>query len=106
MKLKDWIMTEQYFDKKTAKKFENPRKRKEKPINLVDLYLKKQAEADELKKALEDFGKLTKKEEKKKEESKFSFAQTAMIIFAISPITGAAYYYLMVSILAAIKTVH
>lgn len=95
-----------------TKNFNTPKKptarRKKKydddEADLVALFLKRQKQADELKKAIENIAKMDKKDEKKDEKKKdgFSMSQIALLLVATFPITAPAYVYYVAQIMKSL----
>ena len=84
------------FNKEKSEKPTSSRRRSkpEDDFDLVAEYLKQQAKADKLKKAIESIERINKKEEKKEEKkSGMSAPQLAMWMIATFPITGPLYFY-------------
>ena len=93
------------FGKTFASEKKPTRTRKTKDNDEFDLlaeYLKHQGKADKLKKAIESIEKMNKKEDKKDENS-INPAHLAMWMMATLPITGPAFLYYWVAMLASIK---
>ena len=94
------------FGKTFASEKKPTRTRKTKDNDEFDLlaeYLKHQGKADKLKKAIESIEKMNKKEDKKDDKKRINPAHLAMWMMATLPITGPAFLYYWVAMLASIK---
>lgn len=92
MNAKDMIYLMEHFNTfNKPKKTSRWKKPKEEKFDLVALLRQKKEEADLLEKFLKEQDKLTKKEEKKIEGHKFTFAEGIILCYAAQFIIGPLY---------------